>query len=134
VVLVLGVLQHLLGLAGATQRVERALGRGDRAAGDARDGRGDSLGAGQVGADLGCAAELLDAPLELLRVILGLTQMLLEALLVRRAGGQGNVRLKRRLELLLLAICLVQVLDDLCVPRGCLISHWYRVSLGSFSP
>jgi hypothetical protein len=129
VVLVLGVLQHLLGLAGAAERVQRALRRGHRAAGDVRHGGGHRLGTRELPADLGGAAELLDATLELLRVILRLAQVLLEALLVRRASGQTDVRLKRLLELLLLAVCLVQVLDDLCVPGGRLISHRYRVSL-----
>jgi hypothetical protein len=129
VVLVLGVLQHLLGLAGAAHRVQRALCGGDGTAGDVRDGRGHGLGAGQVGAGVRRAAELLDAALELLPVILRLAQMLLQALLVGRSRGQSDVRLKGGLELLLLAICLVQVLDDLCVPGGRLFSHRYRVSL-----
>jgi hypothetical protein len=123
VVLVLGVLEHLLGLAGAAQRVDRTLRRRDGLAGDARHGLRDGLGAGQAGARVGRALQLLDAPLELLGVSLGLTKVLLQALLVRRARGHRDVGLERSLELLLLAICLVQVLDDLCVSRWCRISH-----------
>jgi hypothetical protein len=77
VVLRLGVLQHLLGLARATQRVEGTLRQRSSAARDVRRGCGHGLGARQVRAGLRRAAELLDAALQLLGVILRLTQVLL---------------------------------------------------------
>jgi hypothetical protein len=134
VVLVLRVLQHLLGLARAAQRVERALRRGHRATGDIRDRRRHRLGARDVAERVRRATKLLDASLELLRVILRLAQVLLEALLVRRARRHRDVRLQRRLELLLLAVRLVQVLDELCVPRRRFVSHRSSLLLVSFSP
>jgi hypothetical protein len=126
VVLVLRVLQHLLGLARAAQRVQRTLRRGDRATGDVRDRLGHGVGARQTGRRLGLAAKLLDAPLEQLRVLLRLLQVLLQTLLVRRARRERDVRLERLLELLLLAIRLVQILDDLGVPSVDL-SHGQRL-------
>jgi hypothetical protein len=123
VVLVLGVLQHLLGLARAAQRMDRSLRRRDCTARDVRDSCRDSLRTGQPLTQLRSAAELLDASLELLGMILRLAQVLLEPLLVRRARGHADVRLKRGLELLLLAVSLVEVLDDLCVPCRRLVSH-----------
>src|SRR5436190_11678015 len=77
---------------------------------------------------LGIAPELLDAMFDASRVILRLTQVLLEALLVGGAGRHPDMRLERRLELLLLAVRLVQVLHELAVtvsqswhisPSGC---------------
>src|SRR5207244_6618615 len=64
---------------------------------------------------LGASAELLDAPPHLAAVRLRLPPVLLQALLVRRATCHPDVRLERGLELLLLAVCLVQILDQLDV-------------------
>jgi hypothetical protein len=132
--LVLRVLQHLLGLARPAQRVDRALRHGDSATGDVRDRLRDRVGTREVRAGLGRAAELLDATLDLLRVILRLTQVLLEALLVRGARRQSDVRLKRRLELLLLAVRLVEVLDDLRVLRAYVTSHSGQAPFASLAP
>ena len=139
VVLGPGVLQHLLGLARAAERVERALRRGHGLAGHGRQpgGRlGDHVRAARDRAGLGLAAELLDAALDLAGVALGLLQMLLQALLVGRLRGHGDVGLERCLELLLLAIGLVQVLDQLRVPGvdirhrfGCLLQGGYAFCL-----
>src|SRR5204863_377673 len=63
----------------------------------------------------GAAAELLDPALDLAPVILRLLQVRPEALLVGGTLGHGDMRLERGLELLLLAIGLVQVLDELRV-------------------
>jgi hypothetical protein len=129
VVLGASVLQHLLGLAGAAQRVQRPLGRRDRLAGERRKA-GGRLGHGtrRDRPGLRLAAELLDAPLDLARVSLRLPQMLLKALLVGRLRRHGNVSFECCLELLLLAVRLVQVLDQLRVPgvgvrhrSGCLL-------------
>jgi hypothetical protein len=109
----LGVLEHLFVLTGAAEGVQRALrrrhglgGRGGHRGGGVADRAGCRHG-------LGLAAELLDAPLDLARVRLGLAEVLLQALLVRRLGGHPDVRLKRRLELPLLSVRLVEVLDQL---------------------
>src|SRR5206468_2349983 len=67
--------------------------------------------------------ERLDAPLDLAAVILGLLEMLLEALLVRRTSGHRDVRLERRLELLFLAVRLVQILNELRVFCLQLVGH-----------
>jgi hypothetical protein len=131
VVLGASVLQHLLGLAGAAQRVQRPLSRRDRLArqrGEACGGLGHHLRTTRDRPGLRRSAELLDAPLDLARVSLRLAQMLLKALLVGRLRRHGNVSLECCLELLLLAVRLVQVLDQLRVPgvgvrhrSGCLL-------------
>jgi hypothetical protein len=109
----LGVLEHLLVLARAAERVQRTLrGRHGLAGGGGHRGGGVADRAGR-GHGLGLAAELLDAPLDPARVRLGLTEVLLQALLVRRLGGHPDVRLKRRLELPFLSVRLVEVLDQL---------------------
>jgi hypothetical protein len=123
VVLVLGVLQHLLGFARPAQRLDLALHQRNRTTGDVRGRLGDGVRTGQVGPRVGRAAELLDPTLELLGVVLRLPQVLLKALLVRRAGGHPDVRLQRGLELLLLAVGLVQVLNDLGVFDVPVVSH-----------
>jgi len=89
----------------------------DRAARDIRD-RGEpvahDVGAGNVDR-LGLAAELLDAALQLTRVRLRLLQVLLEALLVRGRLGHLDVQRKRGLQLLLLAVRLIEPLNQLRV-------------------
>src|SRR2546421_3790977 len=109
-VLRLRVLELALRLARAANRVERALRERDRF-GRRRLHRGGELGRP-------VAAELLDAPLDVASVALGLLQVLLEALLVRRARGERDVRLERGLELLLLRVGLVEVLDQLGFTLG----------------
>jgi hypothetical protein len=119
VVLGPSVLQHLLGHAGAAQRVNRTLGRRDglaRHGGHRGDRPGNGVGSTARRPGVGLAAELLDAPLDLASVTLGLSQVLLKALLVGRLRGHGDMSLERGLELLLLAVRLVQVLDQLRVP------------------
>jgi hypothetical protein len=114
-----GVLELPLALAGAAHGVQRALGqRGalhhgfldlpGRAVHDAGAGDGDRYG-------VGLAAQLLDAALDLASVALGLAQVLTKALLVVRLGGHPDVRLEGRFQLLLLAECLIEVLDELCL-------------------
>ena len=129
----LGVLEQLLGLARAAQRVHRRLRRRScLARGDGRlAGRpGHDVRAGQV-RGLGLAAELLDPPLERLRLGLGLLQVVLQALPVGRATtGHLGVGLERSLELLLLAVRLVEVLDQLCVAFGQVIRHGQFSSSG----
>ena len=61
----------------------------------------------------GLSAELLDPALDVARVRLRFAQVLLQALPVRRARRHRDVRLERGLELLLLAVRLVEVLDEL---------------------
>jgi hypothetical protein len=96
----------------------RALaGRVEHSGGDA----GDGVGAGKIDR-LGLAAERTDPFLHLTRVRLGLPEVLLEALLVRRAGRHRDVRLQRSLELRLLGVRLVEVLNQLYV-AGLQISH-----------
>jgi hypothetical protein len=128
------VLQHLLGLAGAAQRVQRPLSRRDRLAGQ----RGQACGGFGHGTrrdrpGLRLAAELLDATFDLASVSLRLAQMLLKALLVGRLRSHGDVSLERCLELLFLAVRLIQVLDQLRVPGvdvrhrcGCLLQGGLR--------
>jgi hypothetical protein len=97
VVLGLGVLQHLLGLAGAAQRVQRALCSGDRLAGDRREARGrvgEHVRPGSARPGLGLAAELLDAALDQTRVVLRLLEVVLKALSVRRLRRHGDVSLE----------------------------------------
>jgi len=77
-------------------------------------GFADGLGS-RDGRGLGRAAKLLDAPLDLARMSLRLAQVSLQALLVRGTGGHLDVRGERGLELLLLAVRLVQVLNELRV-------------------
>ncbi|MEJ7715608.1 MAG: hypothetical protein WKF40_07865 [Thermoleophilaceae bacterium] len=116
-VLRLGVLQHLLGLARSAYAVKRTLCCGHHLVGHALHGAG-RLGhhvRPRSGHGLGLAAELLDAPLDALRLRLRLLQVILQALLVRVARGQADVGLQRGLELLLFSVRLVQVLDDLHV-------------------
>jgi len=122
--LVLRVLQALLGVGGAARRLHDALRLRDRAAGDVGDGgdpAADDVRARHVDG-LGLAAELLDAPLELARVALRLLEVLLQALLVRRRLSELDVQGERGLELLLLAVCLVEPLDQLRV-TGVEICH-----------
>jgi hypothetical protein len=119
VVLGLGVLQHLLGLAGAPEGMQRALSRGDRLARDRgrrRGGSGEHLGAARHGAGLGLSAELPDATLNLASVVLGLLQVVPKTPLVGRLRRHGDMSLERGLELPLLAVRLVEVLDQFCVP------------------
>jgi len=122
--LVLCVLQALLRVGGAAHGLRDALRLRDRTARDVRD-RGDArserVGAGQV-ERLGLAAKLLDATLELARVTLRLLEVLLEALLVRRRLGQLDVQGERRLQLLLLAVRLIEPLNQLRV-TGVEICH-----------
>jgi hypothetical protein len=97
--------------------VHRALRERGRAVRHVLHGLGRSahrVGAGHVHG-LRRAAELLDPTLDLTSVSLRLLQVLLEALLVGRARGHRDVRLERGLELLLLAVRLVEVLDELQV-------------------
>src|SRR5436190_1449331 len=101
-VLGLGVLEQALLLAGSTQRVHGTLKRCRGLASEPLHG-------------LRIAAELLDSPLDPAGMVLRLAQVLLQALLVWRAGGHADVGLERRLELLLLAVGLVQVLHQLGV-------------------
>jgi len=122
--LVLRVLQALLRVGRAAHRLRDSLRLSDRTAGDVRDGRdalAERVRAGEVHR-LGLAAELLDAALELTRVALGLLQVLLEALLVRRRLRQLDVQGKRRLELLLLAVRLIEPLNQLRI-TGVQICH-----------
>jgi hypothetical protein len=80
VVLGAGVLQHLLRLARPAERVQRALGRGDRLARDGgQAGRRlrDDVRAARDRTRLGLAAELLDATLDFARVTLRLAQVFL---------------------------------------------------------
>ena len=116
--LVLGVLQTLLGVGRTACGLHRALrlrNRATRHVGDCGHAGRDSVRARQV-ERFGLAAQLLDATLELTRVALRLLQVLLEALLVGGRLGQLNVQGKRSLELLLLAIGLIEPLDYLRVP------------------
>src|SRR5204862_6101236 len=78
---------------------------------------------GAAGASLGLATQLLDTPLDVASMSLGLAQVLLQPLLVRRARRHLDVRAERGLELLLLAVRLVQVLDQLGVALGHLVGH-----------
>ena len=133
VVLGLRVLEHLLGLAGAANRVQRSLRRGHGLAGHGRE-RGSRLDdrrrARAHRAGLRLAAELADARLQLATMSLRFLQMLTEALLVRRPRPllvrrprcHGDVSLEGGLELLLFAVRLVEVLDQLRVP-GVRIRH-----------
>jgi hypothetical protein len=98
--------------------MQRSLSQGDAALRDLLDdlGRlGNDRGSGH-GDRLRRPSELLDAPRYLAGVALRLLKVLLEALLVRLAGGHRDVSLERRLELALLSICLVQILNELRVP------------------
>src|SRR5436190_16530478 len=61
---------------------------------------------------------------------LRLLEVLAQAPLVRRARGHRDVRLERGLELLLLAVGLVEVLDQLRVAGGRL---WHLVSRGRWA-
>jgi len=122
--LVLGVLKPLLPVRRATHGLVRALRLGDRTARDVRDrghALGDDVGTREVDR-LSGAAQLLDATLELSRVVLRLLEVLLEALLVRRRLRKLNVRGERSLELLLLAVRLVEPLDHLRI-TGVHICH-----------
>ncbi|HEX8855693.1 MAG TPA: hypothetical protein VF752_08825 [Thermoleophilaceae bacterium] len=116
-VLVARVLEHLLLLARASHCVQRTLRERGGAVGHLLNRRGSLLG--DIGTGdihrLGFSAECLDAPLQLARVALRLAQVLLEALLVRRARCHRDVRLQRRLELLLFPVRLVEVLNQLRV-------------------
>jgi hypothetical protein len=69
------------------------------------------------------AAELLDPALQRFRVSFRLFQVLFEAFLVGVLGGQQDVGLKGHFKLLLFAIGLLHVLDQLRVTRV-RISHW----------
>src|SRR5437763_4018580 len=107
----LGVLQELLLLAGTTRDVQwpsrqrrRLVGRGL-----------ERVRRRHHAVATGLAAELLDAPLDVARVRLRLLEMRLEPLLVRRPRGHRDVRLECGLQLLLLAISLVEVLHELGV-------------------
>jgi hypothetical protein len=124
VVLVLGVLEQLLLLTRATNGVHRTLRGGHGPSGNVgNSGRRTRhrVGSGQVHF-LSLAAELLDARLELPPVVLRLLQVLLETLLVRRQVRHLDVRGKRLLQLLLLAVRLVEVLNQLRV-TGVDIGH-----------
>ena len=89
--------------------MQRALGGRHRLADDGLHG-------------VAAAAELLDAALELLAVALGLAQVLLEALLVGRLGGHPDMGLEGGFQLPLLAVGLIQVLDELGVA---LVQIWH---------
>ena len=120
----LGVLQELLLLARAAQHVHRALKRGHAPAREldgARDRLRHRVGTGHLHVG-GLSTELLDPALDVARVRLRLAQVLFEALPVRRARGHRDVRLERGLELLLLAVRLVEVLDELQI-LGLYVSH-----------
>jgi hypothetical protein len=113
------VLPHLLGRTRSAQRVQRSLGRRDCLA---REGSGGAGGARQSSrparhrAGVGLTAELLDATLNLARVVLRLLQVILKPLPVSILRRHRDVRLERGLELLLLAVRLVEVLDQFRVP------------------
>ncbi|CAA9510457.1 MAG: hypothetical protein AVDCRST_MAG85-2306 [uncultured Solirubrobacteraceae bacterium] len=119
--------------AGAAQRLDRALGRGERLVGDVghtADGAGHGVRAGEVGTGVGLATERLDAPLDVLRLRLGLLVVILQTLLERLLRlGQLDLSLQRRLELLLLAVRLVQILDELQLTCG---GVCHRLALPSF--
>jgi hypothetical protein len=102
-------------IVGAADRVHRSLGRRNGLGRERLSARSHVADRPRSRSGLGLPAELLDAPLDYTSMPLRLLEVLLEALLVRRSGGEPDVRLKRGLELLLLAICLVEVLDQLCV-------------------
>src|SRR5207249_6547332 len=77
-------------------------------------GLADDLRTGHRDA-FGGSAELPDPTLELASMALRLLKVLLESLLVGGTVRHPYVRFKRGLELLLLAICFVQVLHQLCI-------------------
>ena len=104
------------------QRPLRERGRAIRHVLNSLRGAGHGLGTRQLDR-LGLAAERLDPPAHLAGVLARLLQMLLEALLVGRTGRHLDVRREGGLQLLLLAVRLVQVSGQLCV-SGREISHW----------
>ena len=112
-------------LAGAAQDVDGALHRREPPPGEVGGARGGPLHGLRPWHVhlLGLSAERPDAPLHVAPVRLGLAQVLLETLLVRRAAGHPDVRLERRLELLLLPVRLVQILDQLDVAG---LQLWHR--------
>ena len=121
----LGVLEQLLGFARAADRVQRTLGERDAllgGGGHLRRGLGGDIRPGEVDG-LGLAAELLDPPLQPLCLGGGLLEMLTQPLLVGIARRHRDVRLQRRLELLLLAVRLVEILDQLGFTGGRLRGH-----------
>jgi hypothetical protein len=97
--------------------VQGPLSKSGRAIRDVLDGlcrTGHRVGAGKLHR-LRRATQRLDALADLAGVVLRLLEVLLQALLVRRAGGHLDVRGQRGLQLLLLPVRLVQVLDELYV-------------------
>src|SRR6185312_5362845 len=102
----LRVLEFLLGLARSAEGVQRALAQSDRLL------RGGGCGGGDA---VLRATQLLDATLDLARVRLGLLEVLLQTLLIRRTVRHTDVRLERGLEFLLLAVRLGEVLHELRV-------------------
>src|ERR1700733_1878178 len=119
-VLALGVLEHLLLLAGAADGVQRPLCGGCRATDDLHCGAG-AFGERVEALDRHCLRgppELLHSFLQSGGVALGLFQVLAQALLVGRSCGHANMCLKCSFELLLLAVCLVEVLHELAISRA----------------
>src|SRR4051812_47243016 len=109
--------------------MQRALRGGHGLAGEIRH---SLSGPGDVGARVGRPAELLHAALEQLGVLLRLLEVLLEPLLVRGARRKGDVRLERGLQLLLLAVRLVQVLNQLRISGIDLFGHRERPPYSRF--